>query len=67
MQSVFTRLGKKIIFREVGKQYTGAPYPNMIDNTLEDEIEKLINQTKQGQNLSGGVIEGYVKRINGNS
>ncbi|MEO6838992.1 MAG: tetratricopeptide repeat protein, partial [Ginsengibacter sp.] len=45
----------------------GAPYPDMIDNSLEDEIEKLIYQTKQGQKLSEGVIEGYVKRVNGNS
>ena len=43
----------------------GAPYPDMIDNSIEDEIEKLINQTKQGQKLSGNVIEDYVKRVNG--
>lgn len=44
----------------------GAPYPDMIENSLEDEIEKLIDQTKQRQKLSAGVIDGYEKRVNGN-
>ena len=42
----------------------GAPYPNMIDNTLEDEIQKLINDTRRGQKLSDGVVENFVKKVN---
>jgi predicted Zn-dependent protease len=41
----------------------GAPYPDMINNNLEDEIQKLINQTEQGQKLPDGVVETYLKKI----
>ncbi|HET7117477.1 MAG TPA: tetratricopeptide repeat protein, partial [Hanamia sp.] len=43
----------------------GAPYPDMIKNTLEDDIQKLINQTKDGQKLTDSVIEDYEKSVNG--
>ncbi|MEO8820440.1 MAG: DUF5107 domain-containing protein [Ginsengibacter sp.] len=42
----------------------GAPYPDMVNNTLEDEVQKLINQTKAGQKLSDDLIEGYFKKVN---
>jgi hypothetical protein len=43
----------------------GAPYPDMIKSTLEDDIQKLINQTKDGQKLSNDVIDGYMGKVNG--
>jgi hypothetical protein len=42
----------------------GAPYPDMVNNTLPDEIENLINQTKQGKKLSDETADEYLKKIN---
>jgi len=42
----------------------GAPYPDMVNNSAEDKIQKLIIQTKEGKKLSEGVIENYTKEIN---
>jgi hypothetical protein len=41
----------------------GAPYPDMIDNSLEDEIEKLINKIKEGQKLSIEVFNNYESKV----
>ena len=45
----------------------GAPYPDMMNNTLEEEIQNLINQTSKGQKLSENLIDNYIKKVNGNS
>ena len=42
----------------------GAPYPDMVDNTLQDQIQKLINETQKGQKLQQGVIDDILKKIN---
>ncbi len=41
----------------------GAPYPDMINNSLENDIQKLITQTRKGQKLSDSVVEDYVKKV----
>lgn len=41
----------------------GAPYPDMINNNLEDNIQKLINQTREGQKLSAEVLNNYKKKV----
>ncbi len=41
----------------------GAPYPDMINNSLEDDIQKLINQTKEGQKLSMKDFDIYQAKV----
>lgn len=41
----------------------GAPYPEMIDNQLENEIQKLIIATQKGQKLSGEIFDNYLKKV----
>jgi hypothetical protein len=41
----------------------GAPYPDMINTKLEDDIQKLINQTKGGQKLSAEVFNNYKAKV----
>jgi len=41
----------------------GQPYPDMINNKLEDDIQKLINQTKEGQKLSAEVFNNYKAKV----
>lgn len=43
----------------------GAPYSDMINNSVEDEIQKLIIQAKQGQKISDSVVEDYMIKISG--
>ena len=42
----------------------GAPYPNMINHTTEDEITQLIKKTQQGQKPGENEIEELQKKIN---
>lgn len=42
----------------------GAPYAGATKNTLEDEIQKLINKTQKGQKLSDADIGNLLNRIN---
>ena len=42
----------------------GAPYPDMVDNTLEDQVQKLIYDTQKGQKLQEDAIEDILKKIN---
>ena len=42
----------------------GAPYPDMVDNTLQDQIQKLINETQKGQKLQEGAVDDILKKIN---
>lgn len=44
----------------------GAPYPDMIDQRLEDEIQKLIIQTQKGQKLSEDIFNDYVRKTEHN-
>jgi hypothetical protein len=41
----------------------GEPYPDMINNELEDDIQKLINQTKEGKKLSAEVFTNYTTKV----
>ena len=41
----------------------GAPYPDMSDYSLEDEVQKLIIQKQKGQKLSDDIIDDYVRKI----
>jgi predicted Zn-dependent protease len=41
----------------------GAPYPDMINNNLEDDIQKLINKIKEGQKISTEVLNDYKKKV----
>jgi Tfp pilus assembly protein PilF len=41
----------------------GEPYANMINDELENDIQKLINQTKQGQKLSAEVFNNYKTKV----
>jgi hypothetical protein len=41
----------------------GAPYPVMINSKLEDDIQKLINQTSKGQKLSAEVFNNYKAEV----
>ncbi|MEO6893458.1 MAG: hypothetical protein ABI136_00410, partial [Ginsengibacter sp.] len=43
---------------------SGEPYPDMKRETLQDDIEKLINETKEGQKLPGNLIDDYLKKVN---
>ena len=41
----------------------GAPYPEMINHTLEDEIQQLINKAQQGKKLSDDTFDDYARKI----
>jgi Tfp pilus assembly protein PilF len=41
----------------------GAPYPDMINNSLEDGIQKLISETKNGQKLSTQALGIYQAKV----
>ncbi|MEO6812433.1 MAG: tetratricopeptide repeat protein, partial [Ginsengibacter sp.] len=41
----------------------GEPYPDMFDNSLENDIQKLINETKGGQKLSLEVFNNYESKV----
>ncbi len=42
----------------------GKPYDDMIDGRLEDEIEKLIRQTKKTKRLLDGEVNRLIKKVN---
>jgi hypothetical protein len=42
----------------------GAPYPDMINHTLEDDIQQLINGTQKGKKLQDSEIDELLKKIN---
>ena len=44
---------------------SGAPYPDMKNETLQDDIETLIKETQQGKKLPGDIIDEYTKKLNG--
>ena len=41
----------------------GASYPNMGEQSLEDEIQNLIIQKHKGQKLSNKVIDDYLRKV----
>jgi hypothetical protein len=43
----------------------GKPYPDQINNSPADAIEKLIIQVKNGQKISGDVINDYIRKVTG--
>jgi len=42
----------------------GAPYPDMVNHTLEDDIQQLINGTQKGKKLQDSEIDELLKKIN---
>ncbi|MEP6627548.1 MAG: DUF5107 domain-containing protein [Ginsengibacter sp.] len=43
----------------------GKPYPDQIKNSPADDIEKLIIQVKNGQKISGDVIDDHIRKVTG--
>jgi predicted Zn-dependent protease len=44
---------------------SGAPYPDMKNETLQDDIESLVKETQQGKKLSDNMIGEYRQKLNG--
>lgn len=42
----------------------GAPYPDMVNTSLEDSIQKLINQSRQGHVVPEDIFKNYMKKVN---
>jgi hypothetical protein len=44
---------------------SGAPYPDMKNETLQDDIETLVKEAQQGKKISDEIITEYIQKLNG--